>query len=391
MAQEKKTDYRKDLEKAAREMILVHDLDILIESILRTIIRKLSLNHAALILYDRKREEYVAKVSKGGSGVKIPAGFTKVTAKNPLVRYFAKDKEKELGRDYLLLDKLNGFLVSGRAKKNKKLKKKAEEIIFQFSLYGAQACLPGFFRNKLIYLLFLGKKKGKNNFSQSELSFLSVLGSDIVMAIQNAWYFQDLKNQLKANKKLFLQTVLALASAIEAKDEYTSGHTERVAKFSLLIAKEIKKKQPKLVQKWSYFCENLRIAALLHDVGKIGVPEKVLNKEGPLDAEEREQMQRHSLVGHAILRCVDEFRQPLLGVKHHHERYDGCGYPEKLKGKNIPLIAQIISVADTFDALTSDRPYRKGFTVKKSIKIIKENRGTQLSPVVVDAFLKAIK
>ncbi len=386
----KKTDYRKDLEKAARQMILVRDVDVLIKSILQTIIDKLVLGHAALILYDRKKKEYIAKISKGAEGAKVPSGFTKVSKDNSLVKYFAKDKEKIFGKDYLLLDELNSFLASNRVKKNVRLRKKTESIAFQFSLYDAKVCIPGFFRNKLIYFLFLGKKKNGRKFNQRELGFLSVLSSDIVMAIQNAWYFQDLGDQLKANKKLFLQTVLALASAIEAKDEYTSGHTERVSKYSLLIGKEIKKRDPKLVEKWNYFFEDLRIASLLHDIGKIGVPEAVLNKKGLLDEKERKIIERHSLVGYSILSQVDEFRQPLMGVRSHHERYDGQGYPDGLKGEEIPLVARIISVADTFDALNSDRPYRKGFTKEKSLQIVRENRGTQLSPLAVDAFLAVV-
>lgn len=385
-----KADYRKDLEKAARQMILVHRVDILIKLILRTIIQKINLNHAVLILYDRKKKEYVTKVSKTIDGAKVPSGFTKVTEKNILVRYFSKDSQKVFGKDYLLLDDLNKFVKSTKGKREKGLRKKAEDIIFQFSLYDAKACIPGLFRDKLIYLLFLGEKKRKRKFNEEELGFLSVLSSDIVMAIQNAWYFQDLENQLKANKKLFLQTVLALASSIEAKDKYTSGHTGRVSEFSLRTLEEIKKMNPELIQDWDAFSENLRIASLLHDIGKIGVPEAVLNKAGPLDEKERTKMQKHSLVGFSILSQVDEFREPLLGVKYHHERHDGKGYPEGLKREEIPLIAQIIAVADTFDALTTDRPYRKGFDKDKSIKIIKENKGTQFSPLAVEAFLRVI-
>lgn len=386
-----KINYRKDLEKAAQQMILVHRIDVLIKLILRTIVQKLNFNHVALILYDRKKKEYIAKVSTGADGVKVPSGFTKVTEKNSLVKYFTKDKKKAFGKDYLLLDDIDRFLKSTQGKKDKKLKKQAEAISLQFSLYDAKACIPGLFRDKLIYLLFLGKKKSGKKFTQEQLGFLSVLSSDIVMAIQNAWYFQDLNDQLKTNKKLFLQTVLALASAIEAKDKYTSGHTERVSRFSLEIAKKIKEKNPKLVKNWNFFLEDLRIASLLHDIGKIGVAEAILNKEGPLSQEEREKMQQHSLIGYSILSRVDEFREPLLGVKYHHERFDGQGYPEGLKGEDIPLVAQVIAVTDTFDALTTNRPYRKGFDKEKSIKIIKENKGSQFSPVIVDAFLEVVK
>lgn len=386
----KKINYRKDLENIAKQMILIHRVDALIDLVLNTITAKLGLHHAVLVLYDRQKKEFVAKVSRGSKGIKIPAGFTKVTAKNFLVSYFAKDKQAEFGKDYLLYDDLNKFLKSSRAKKDKQLKNKAEKIQFQLSLYDAKACVPGFFRGKLMYLLFLGKKIKSSRFSRQELGFLLVLTSDIVMAIQNAWYFQDLESQLKSNKKLFLQTALALASAIEAKDKYTSGHTERVSQWALIIAKQLKKKKPRLLKKWGVFFENLKIASLLHDVGKIGVPEAVLNKKGPLGPDEKVQMEKHSLMGYSILKVVDEFRQPLMGVKYHHERYDGTGYPEGLKKEKVPLIAQVIAVADTFDALTTDRPYRKGFSRKKAIAIIKENKGTQFSPLTVEAFVEAI-
>jgi HD-GYP domain-containing protein (c-di-GMP phosphodiesterase class II) len=134
------------------------------------------------------------------------------------------------------------------------------------------------------------------------------------------------------------------------------------------------------------FLEHLHIAGLLHDIGKIGIPEAILNKNGPLDNEEQKRMKEHPLVGATILNPIKELENAILGVKYHHEKYDGSGYPEGLKGKDIPLLATIIAVADTFDAMTTDRPYRRGLTKDEAVQEIKRVSGTQLNPQVAEAF-----
>jgi HD-GYP domain-containing protein (c-di-GMP phosphodiesterase class II) len=139
------------------------------------------------------------------------------------------------------------------------------------------------------------------------------------------------------------------------------------------------------------FLENLRISSLLHDIGKIGVPEAILNKKEPLTEEEREQMQKHSLIGARILSEVDEFYEPILVVKYHHEKYDGTGYPDGLKAEEIPLIARVIAVADTFDAMTTHRPYRASLPKEEAISIIYKESGRQFDPVIAEAFLSACK
>jgi HD-GYP domain-containing protein (c-di-GMP phosphodiesterase class II) len=386
-----KPNYRKDLEKAAKQMILIHKVDTLIKLILRTIVRNLKVKHAGIFLYDKEKDEYVVKVSKGKWGIKIPSGFVKVKKDNPLIRYFTNRKLRVLRDEILLLDKIERALNSRKIKENKRVRSFLKALKFQFLLYNAKVCIPGFFRDKLIGLLFLGEKENRKDFTSEELGFLSVLSSEVVMAIQNAWLFEDLNRQLERNRKLFLQTVMALATAIEAKDRYTSGHTERVSKYALIVAEEVRKIKKIPKTEWEKFLENLKIASLLHDIGKIGIKEDVLNKKGVLTAEERREIEKHPLVGFSILKHVEEFQEPILGVKYHHERYDGKGYPEGLKGKKISLIAQIISVADAFDAMTSDRPYRPALKKEEAIREIKENRGKQFSPLIVDAFLKAYR
>ena len=147
----------------------------------------------------------------------------------------------------------------------------------------------------------------------------------------------------------------------------------------------MEKKKEALAQK---FLEHLHIAGLLHDIGKIGVPESILNKEGPLTDEEMQRVREHPLIGVNILQPIKELENSLLGVKYHHEKYDGSGYPEGLRGDKIPLIASIISVADAFDAMITDRPYRRGLSKEEAIAEIKHVSGKQLNPQVAATFVE---
>jgi putative nucleotidyltransferase with HDIG domain len=186
------------------------------------------------------------------------------------------------------------------------------------------------------------------------------------------------ENQIDALKKANLDAIYTLANAVEAKDAYTSGHSSRVMQYSELIANEM----PEIEG------ESLRIAALLHDIGKIGIPESILNKSGTLTKDEFEQIKDHPKRGYEILRdskYLSEIRSIIL---EHHERMDGLGYPQALKGSEIKLEARILAVADTFDAIVSDRSYRKGRTLNEAFDILKEVSGSQLDGYLVEVFLE---
>ncbi|MCX5699182.1 MAG: HD domain-containing protein [Candidatus Omnitrophica bacterium] len=374
------SDYRKELEKAAKRMILIHNVDTLVKLILRSTVRFLRIEHASLLLYDQTRNAYVAHTSKGKPGLIIPKGFTRISNENPVINYFTQMHSQIIKADYLLFSHIGN--MGGQLQ---------EKIKDQFVLYNAMACIPGFFREKLIFALFLGRKMDRQDFTDEELGFLSVLSSDVVMAIQNASLFQGLNEQLLRNKDLFLQTVFALSSAIEAKDPYTQGHTKRVTRYALVVAEELKATGKIYGTDPVKFFEDLRIAALLHDIGKIGIAESILNKNGVLDEDERKEMQKHPYIGAKILSEVNEFYESILGVKYHHEKYDGSGYPDALKGESIPLIARIISIADTFDAITSNRSYRETLSREEAIRLIIQQSGKQFDPAVVEAFLNACK
>ena len=382
-------NYHRELEKAARQMILVRRADVLIKLILRTILRNIKVGHAGVFLYDKHSKEYVVKISKGKKGAKIPEGFTKVKKDNPIIRYFTDKTYAPLGRDFMLAGRLEYLGRELEAKNDRPMLDFIERLKDEMSLYQADAYVPGFYRNNLVGILFLGAKEDKSAFSPEELGFLSVLASDVVMAIQNSWLFEDLRKQLDVNKRLFHGTVKALSEAIEAKDKYTMGHTQRVAELSIAIADTLGTMMK--IENLERFKEDLNIAALLHDIGKIAIPEVVLNKPDALSNDELEYIIKHPMSGAEILNPIGEFEDVILGVKYHHERYDGKGYPFSLKGEEIPLIAAIISVADTFDAMTTDRAYKKALPEAEAIEEIRRNSGKQFNPTIVDAFLKSYR
>jgi len=246
--------------------------------------------------------------------------------------------------------------------------------------------VPAFYQDNLLAVLLLGQKEDGTRFEQDELDFFSALASDVAMAIRNAQLFDELKREADRNRNLFIQTTIALSSAIEAKDAYTHGHTERVTKYSIAIARQMElsgayKFPPK-------FFENLYISGLLHDIGKIGVPESILCKKDKLTDDEYEIMKSHTTRGAEILSPLTEFEQCVDGVKYHHERYDGNGYPEGLKGEAIPMIAAIIGVADTYDAITTDRSYRKGLGKEIAIAEIRNNILKQFHPLPAKALIE---
>jgi len=192
-------------------------------------------------------------------------------------------------------------------------------------------------------------------------------------------YIEDLKRAADENRALFMGSIQMLAGAVDEKDPYTRGHSDRVTRYSLLIAKEMKLP--------ATFLETLQISAQLHDVGKIGIEDHILKKPGALTAEEFEVMKTHTTKGANILRPVPQLAEMLPGIELHHEALDGRGYPYGLHGDQIPLLARVIAVADTFDALTTNRPYQQAHTPEQALQIIQNLAGKRLDPDAVAALL----
>ena len=207
------------------------------------------------------------------------------------------------------------------------------------------------------------------------------------LELENRDYQQHLEQKVEAQarriRSSFLNAITALAYALEAKDKYTSGHSQRVAEISVVIAKEMGLPEHSI--------ERIRQAGLIHDIGTIGVREPVLNKPGRLTDEEFQHVKEHCEMGEHILAPIVEDEEILKMVSGHHERYDGTGYPDRLSGEQIPLGARILAVADTYDAMTSERPYREAMSTEKACTEIECGKGTQFDPEIADAFLRIRK
>jgi diguanylate cyclase (GGDEF)-like protein len=180
-----------------------------------------------------------------------------------------------------------------------------------------------------------------------------------------------------------LATIQALAAAVDAKDPYTKGHSESVARYASQLAEHLNFPADEV--------ELIYVTGTLHDVGKIGVPDAILKKPGRLEADEQHVMQTHPVLGEVIVKKAPQLAATVPGVRHHHERYDGQGYPDRLAGEAIPKIARILAVADTFDAMTSDRPYRKGLPWAIALAEIEKGSGTQFDPEFAAAFVKVMR
>ena len=205
------------------------------------------------------------------------------------------------------------------------------------------------------------------------------------LELENKEYRHHLEDrvaeQAKKIRASFLSAITALAHALEAKDEYTGGHSQRVADISVAIAEEMRLPQESI--------ERIKLAGLVHDIGKIGVRESVLNKPGSLTDEEVQHIQKHTETGEHILAPIADDEEILSWVRSHHERYDGSGYPNCLKADQIPLCARILAVSDAYEAMTSERPYREAMSDKTACIEMERGKETQFDPRVVDAFLRS--
>lgn len=217
------------------------------------------------------------------------------------------------------------------------------------------------------------------------VGFLFVIVTIIVLAWQITFDVRTRQMEQRRidDEKIIVETMLTLANFIDAKDEYTRGHSTRVSAYSVKLAKKMHLSEEQI--------RHLSYIALMHDCGKMGIPDNILNKPDKLDADERKIIEQHTVLGGKILENMTAVPGIRDGALYHHERYDGTGYPEGLAGENIPLFARIIGVADSFDAMNSDRCYRKRLPMEKIKQELHENAGKQFDPEVVKNMIKIIE
>lgn len=228
--------------------------------------------------------------------------------------------------------------------------------------------------NKQVGVLMAGNKRGPDpEMSSAETQFLDAASDFLGVFHENICRFAD-------QHAMFMGTIHALTASLDAKDPYTHGHSERVSHLGVELAKAIGLEEHKI--------EQIRLSGLLHDVGKIGVPEEVLTKTGRLTDSEFELIKQHPQIGYNILKGIPPLAGVLPGVLYHHERFDGAGYPEGLRGDQIPVMGRILCVADSFDAMSSTRSYREAICRQKVLEELANNAGTQFDTYMVEKFLQ---
>jgi len=308
--------------------------------------------------------------------------------KNVSLCFFNEDKTK-LNCFYNTMQNISSF--SYKLKKNDFFSEiiKSKKVVYENGLSNkakipfhkyikkieSYIALPMVMDNNAVGILFCMNKK-EHDFNEHDANFFSSIAYQIAMTAQNIDLYEKRKLTL-------ISTVKALAQTIEAKDPYTKGHSERVTEYSVLIAKALNLPDDVV--------DKVRLAGLLHDIGKIGIHDNILLKPGKLTDDEFFEIQKHPEIGEEILRYIEDMREILPGIRNHHERLDGHGYPDGLDDSKIPLLGRIIAVADAFDAMTSDRPYRKALSVDKAMQELKEFAGSQFDPKLVNVFIAEYK
>ncbi len=381
---QKKYQWQKTLKDASRGMTQVTSVDKLLNLMAHFIGMRLRVTHVGIL--QRVGDRYILQVSRGMQ--KRPKGLS-VGRDNPLVAWLEEKKE------VLTTGEVRGWLSSERLFPHRTvIRRTLEEIRGEMDAMAAEVCVPAFSKSRMFGFLVLGEKLSGDPFSQEDLDVLSTLASEGAIALENAQLYGQLIQRMgeieglyQREHRLFIHTAIALAAAVDARDPYTHGHTERSTAYAIAIVDELSS-HPEIVST-PRFKEMLTIAALLHDIGKIGIPDEILRKPAKLTPKEAKKMSEHPVVGAIILQPIKGMEEVAKAVKSHHERFDGNGYPDGLRGSEIPLMTRIISVADTFDSMTTDRPYRKRMSDAAAVREIIDCSGTQFDPMAVEAFLRA--
>jgi HD-GYP domain-containing protein (c-di-GMP phosphodiesterase class II)/HAMP domain-containing protein len=344
------------LHEVGKSLSMVLDIEKLLELILENTARVLGgVKASSLILYDEVTKQLHVKVFKGiqrdfskkpinvGEGI---AGKVFETGTPILINNLSSDEAKD--------ESQNGHTTPPRS----------------------SLCVPLKVKEVCIGVLSVSDKLSGESFDENDLNMLNTLASQIAITLNNARLYEDLEAS-------YLAAVSALANSLDAKDAYTRGHSERVAWYSVEIGKAMKLAPEEI--------KNLHIGALLHDIGKIGISENIINKPSRLTDEEFEVIKTHPVRGANIIEPAKFLEKKLPLIKYHHERFDGKGYPEGLKGEEIPLEARIVCVADSYDAMTSTRAYREPMGREAAIKELIKFSGSQFDSRMVNAFLEVLQ
>ncbi len=255
----------------------------------------------------------------------------------------------------------------------------ANKRVFNLKLEGfyrnSLASVPLSYKGKVIGVINASDKKTGKSFTDNDSEILKLISSESAIAIQNFRLFLELQEN-------YLKTVITLAKAVDAKDPYTHMHSQNVARYSVRLAKHLGLSTQSI--------ETIQRAGLLHDIGKIAVKDEILQKPGKLTDEEYAHIKIHSVKGAEIIKSLPFLGEASNLIRHHHERYDGKGYPDGIKGTAIELGSRIMAIADSVDAMTTDRPYRKALSIEEAKAELIKNKGTQFDPDLAEAFVRIL-
>jgi putative nucleotidyltransferase with HDIG domain len=343
------------LYKADRIARDIEDLDRMLEHLMDLILEAIAATRGYVFLLDQERSSLVPYVRRGSDLAETEG---EIVVSRTILNTAVERKESILSSDALVDERFLASRSVCRAKVRSAM------------------CAPLVNRGKVLGVIYVDSTDQSNLYTREDLALLSALALKAGTSLDNARLYDDLRN-------LFYNTVETLVRAIQARDRYTSGHSARVSRYSLLVGENLG-----LTTKERH---ELYLAAMLHDIGKIGIPDELLNREGKLTEEQFRQIRSHVTLGASMLKALGEMNPIIPLILHHHEAWDGSGYPDGLEKEEIPLRSRILAVADSYDAMTSDRPYRKALSRLEAIEEIKRCSGTCFDPKVVEAFLAVVK
>ncbi|HEX9919868.1 MAG TPA: HD domain-containing phosphohydrolase [Candidatus Methylomirabilis sp.] len=347
--------------EASQGMVSILDLKALLRKVMGLMSPLLGFDRALLFLVD-----------KGKAGLRIAQGVGELEG---FASSFPEYRVSLEDRDHLLAQVANRKEPAWGGELPEPARDLPDPLLQILNRQSFMA-VPLLSRGKAIGALVADRKSGPLPISPADRDLVMTFCNQIAIALENARLYEDLKDS-------YISSVQSLALALEAKDPYTRGHSERVTAYALQITEEMGLGKE--------ISEALQCAGLLHDIGKIGIEEGILHKRGILEREEYEVMKRHPLIGANILHPISFSGEDLFLIRHHHESFDGGGYPDGLSGGHIPIGARILKVADSYDAMTSDRPYRSGLSTGKAKAELFAKSGQQFDPSVVEAFLRVLE
>ncbi|MDO9463714.1 MAG: HD domain-containing protein [bacterium] len=342
------------LHRIGEALTLQLDIQKLLTSIIRLISQKTLTEKISIMLVDKKTKRLQIKAAKGVTKTKMKTIKFKIG--EGVAGWVAKEGKPILIKNTLKDPRFENIIA--RSEKR------------QF------ICVPMKVRGQTIGVINVEEKVGGLAFTRDDLTILTTIGYEAAVAVSNALLFDELQQS-------YFNTITALVKAMEAKEPYTQGHSDRVKKYASAIAREVNLSDENI--------ELIKRFGALHDIGKIGIPIRILNKPGKLTREEWKIIKSHPRIGVTIIETIDFMKLAKPIILSHHERYDGKGYPMRLRDKKIPLLAKIFSIADAYDAMLSDRPYRKAFSKECALAELARSAGTQFDPRLAKAAIRVFK